>query len=203
MLSILASIVIPQATAAELFPLVPGSKWSYEITGSGSGKYDQEVGFPVEIDGKSLAPILVKVGTKITQTTFYDVAPSGVYILGHDAKKLWEKPLPVFQIGEKGAQWAFDGPSPYENDTAARMALTGQSKWIGERAYLGEKRRCLEVKTETKIGISASTATRFVQKTVYAVGIGMVEMDEEVTLGKTTNKRKVKIVKFERPERGV
>ena len=199
MLTILAATVLQAPSAADFFPLIPGTKWTYEMTGSGSGSYTQEVGFPVDVEGKKLTPIFVKSGSKITQTTFYDCASTNVSLLGYSAKKLFDRPQPVFQIAEKGAQWTFDGPSPYEGDDAGKMSLKGQSKVVGMRDVLGEKRLCLEVKTEAKIGITDDTSTRFVQVAIYAKDVGLAEMDETVTLGKRTNRRKVKLISMEKP----
>ena len=58
----------------------------------------------------------------------------------------------------------------------------------------------MEVKTDAKIGLTGSTATTFKTTTIYAKGLGMVEMDETAQIGKTTNKRKVTLTKFERAQ---
>ena len=196
-LAALLSVGQVQTPASEFFPLEQGMKWQYEYTGDNAGTYSQEVGEPVDLNGKLTAPLLIKTGSKVSQTTYYDVGSAGVYVLGHDPEKLFEKPLPVFQINEKGAKWEFSGPSPYEGDTAAGMAITGQSKLVGLRPVLGDKKLCLEVKSETKIGLTKSTATTFEQTLVYAKGVGLVEFEETIRSGKKTIKRKVKLIKFE------
>jgi hypothetical protein len=186
-----------QVSATEFFPMEAGMKWTYENTGDGGGLYSQEVGEPVDVGGKLASPLLIKVGSKIIQTTFYDVTSSGVYVLGSDPKKFSVKPQPVFQIDARGSKWEYVGPSPYEDDKESGMTMKGQSKLVGLRPALGEKRECLEVKVETKIGLSQATATLFKQTFLYAKGIGLVEMDQTAQSGKRTVVTKVKLLKFE------
>ena len=175
----------------------PGMKWSYESTGSSSGDYVQVVSASTDIDGKVVTLVQIRVKGKVVQTTFYQTSSTGLYVLGHDASKLFEKPQPVYLIGAKGATWEHTGQSPYEDDSESGIKLTGRSRLIGEKTYLGLKRECLEVKTEARIGLTASSATTFKTTAIYAKGIGMVEMEESVQHGKTSNKRKVTLLKFE------
>lgn len=189
-----------QGTALEFFPMEPGMKWQYESSGSSTGTYSQEVGASTDIDGKLVTIVHIKDKGKTLQTTFYESTTNGLYVLGHDAKKLFEKPQPVFILAEKGAKWDHTGPSPYADDDAGGLKLTGQSKFIGMKTYLGEKHLCLEVKTDVQIGLTGSTATNFKTTTIYAKGIGMVEMEETAKIGKTTTKRKINLIKFERPK---
>ena len=191
-----------QVSATDFFPIEVGMKWSYEISGDGVGSYTQLVGESIDLDGKTLLPVLVKNGAKVTQTTFYDVRSSGVYILGNDPKKFLENPQPVFMLDAKGAKWDFVGPSPYEDDKASGMTIKGQSKLVNPRLVLGEKRECLEVKAEIKIGLSQSTATSFKQTSTYAKGIGLVEMDQTAQYGKRSVVTKVKLLKFEGSKAG-
>lgn len=197
---IATSAIAVQGTASDFFPMEPGMKWTYESSGSASGSYSQEIGASTDVDGKMVTLVQIKVKSKTVQSTFYETTLNGLYVLGHDAKKLFEKPQPVFILAAKGANWEYSGPSPYEDDDSGGMKLTGQSKAIGSRLYLGEKRDCMEVRTEAKIGLTGSTATTFKTTTIYAKGIGMVEMDETAQNGKTTNKRKVMLTKFERAQ---
>lgn len=194
----LALALLPQLTVADFFPLRPGMAWTYEITGDRPSIYQQKVGPAVEVSGKMIPPVLILSATgKTIQTTFYERTDVAVFVLGHDPKNLFLKPQPVFQFDPKGAKWEFEGPSPYEDDKESGMKMVGQSKLVGQRSYLGENRDCLEVKTETKIGLTASTATTFKQTAIYAKGLGMVEMDESAQQGRNTTRRKVKIIKFE------
>lgn len=197
-LALLASIsTMSQVSAAEFFPIAPGMKWEYETAGDGAGAYRQTVGGAIDIEGTMMAPLNIVINSRVVQTIFYKVTTGGVFVLGSDPKKFPEKPQPVFMIDAKGAKWSFEGPSPYEDDKAAGMRSTGQSRMIGDRTYLGQKRECLEVKSETKIGLSESTATLIKQTTIYAKGLGMAEHDEVVQYGKRTTKRKVKLINFE------
>ncbi len=197
---IAGSTLFLQSTATEFFPMEPGMKWTYESSGSSAGSYTQEIGASTDVDGKQITLVQIRVKGKVVQSTFYETSTNGLYVLGHDAQKLFEKPQPVFILAAKGASWDHTGPSPYEDDDAGGIKLAGHSKLIGVKTYLGEKRECLEVKTEAKIGITESTATVFKTTTIYARGLGMVEMDEAVQRGKTTNKRKVTLLKFERAQ---
>jgi len=199
-ISVLAST--NQVGAKDFFPLEPGMSWSYEVTGDAGGAYIQEVGSPMDVGGTMRTPLVIKIGGKVVQTAFYDIAPSAIYVLGHDPKAFFEHPQPVFQLEGKGSKWEFEGPSPYEDDKVARMRVKGQSKLVGSKTVLGEKRECLEVDTETKIGLSESTATVFKRQATYAAGVGLVEMTENVQLGKRSQKRKVKLVKFESKKAG-
>lgn len=194
---IAGSALLPQSTAADFFPMDPGMKWTYESTGNSAGGYTQEVSASTDIDGKVVTLVQIRVKGKVVQSTFYQTSTNGLYVLGHDANKLFDKPQPVYVVAAKGATWEHTGPSPYEDDVESGIKLTGRSKLIGEKTYLGLKRECLEVKTEARIGLTSSTATTFKTTAIYAKGIGMVEMEETAQLGKTTNKRKVTLLKFE------
>lgn len=202
MLTALIAVAVAQISAKDFFPLNPGTRWTYEISGEGAGTYVQEVGFPVEVGGQERCPILIKSGSKITQTTFYDVSDAGVYVLGHNAKKLLEKPQPVFQVGEKETKWAFEGASPYEDDTAARIFIKGQSKVVGLRDVLGTKRLCLEVKSDVRIGITEETSTKIQQTSLYAQSVGLVQFEDTKSLGRRIVKTKVKLLKYDAPEGG-
>ncbi|HJP84157.1 MAG TPA: hypothetical protein VJ835_11715 [Fimbriimonadaceae bacterium] len=184
-------------SAAEFFPMKPGMVWEYETTGDGAGTYTQQIGAAVDAGGTMRAPMVIKIAGKEIQSTFYELTPTGVFVIGHEPKKLFAKPQPVFQTGEKGAKWDFIGPSPYEDDKEARLVIKGESKWAGQRNVLGQKRDCLVVKTENRIGLSESTATLFKNEAVYAKDVGLVEMDETVQFGKTQHKRHVRLVKFD------
>jgi hypothetical protein len=184
-IALMGSIVA--GSAADYFPMPAKARWDYETTGDGAGLYSQVV---------MHTPIEILIGGKTVASTFYQVTPGGVYVLGTNPKSFYERPQPVFIFDEKGTKWDFDGPSPYEADKQARMFMKGQSKSIGQRSVAGEKRDCIEVRTETKIGLSEKTATVFTQISIYAKGIGLAEMDETIQFGRTTNKRKVKLIKF-------
>lgn len=191
-----------QSAAKDFFPMEPGMKWSYEVTGDGGGTYSQEIGTPIDVGGTLRNPLLIKVSGRLVQTTFYDIQGSGVYVIGHDPKVLFEKPQPVFQLEGKGSKWEYEGPSPYDDDKSARMRVKGQSKLVGQRTVLGEKRECLEVDTETRIGLSESTATLFKRSGLYAKGVGLVQMEENVSVGRRSQKRKVQLTKFESAKAG-
>lgn len=195
---IAGSTLFLQNSAADYFPMEPGMKWTYETTGGGA--YAQEISASTDVDGKLVTLVQIKIKGKVVQSTFYQTSSTGLYVLGHDVNKLFDKPQPVFLLSAKGASWEHSGPSPYEDDVESGIKLTGRSKLIGIKTYLGEKRECLEVKTEAKIGLTESTATTFKTTAIYAKGVGMVEMDETAQRGKTTNKRKVTLVKFERAQ---
>ncbi len=197
---IAASALTTQNPATDYFPLQPGMRWTYECSGSVVGSYNQEIGASTDIDGKQVTLVHIKERGKTTQTTFYEASENGVYILGHDAKKLFEKPQPVFILSQKGAEWTHNAPSPYDDDPSAGINLKGRSKFIGTKTYLGTKRECIEVKTEAKIGLTGTTATTFNTTTIYAKGIGMVEMQETAKIGKTSTQRKIVISKFELPQ---
>lgn len=197
-LALIASVCsMSQVSAADFFPMQQGMKWEYETTGDGSGYYKQSVGGAIDVEGTMMAPINIIIRNKVVQTIFYQVSPGGVHVLGTDPKSFLDKPQPVFMFDQKGTKWSFDGPSPYEDDSAARMRISGTSRIVGQRTYLGEKRECLEVKTETKIGLSEATSTVIKQSYIYAKGLGMAEFDEVITRSKSTIKRQVKLIKFE------
>jgi hypothetical protein len=197
-LALIASLSsMSQVSAVDFFPMAPGMNWIYETTGDGAGMYRQSVGGAIDIEGTMMAPLNIIINNKVVQTTFYRVSLSGVSVLGSDPKAFLEKPQPVFQVDSKGTKWSFEGPSPYEGDKIERMRITGESKIVAPRTYLGEKRECLEVKSETKIGLSESSATVIKQTAYYAKGLGLAELDEVIRAGKRTLKRQVKLIKFE------
>jgi len=197
-LALVAVAVQNPLTAGDFFPMQPGTVWTYESSGDQSGIYDQAIGQAANIGGKTIHPVLTVNNGKILMKTFYEATPSGLYILGQDPEKPFAKPQPVFQFDPKGAKWEFEGASPYESDTQAGMRMTGSSKLVGERDVLGEKRLCLEVKSDTKIGLTSESATTFKQTMVFAKDVGMVSLEQSAQLGRRTTKFKVKLIKFEK-----
>ena len=98
---IAASSIAFQSNASEFFPMEPGMKWTYESSGSSTGSYSQEIGASTDVDGKMVTLVQIKVKGKTVQSTFYETTSNGLYVLGHDAKKLFEKPQPVFILDPK------------------------------------------------------------------------------------------------------
>lgn len=198
LLALVAAAIQTAPTASDFFPMEAGMKWTYESSGDQSGMYEQAIGAPMAYAGKSLPPLLTISKGKVVAKTFYEATPSGLYILGQDPGTPFERPQPVYQFDPKGAKWTFDGPSPYEDDKGSGLRMTGESRLIGEREYLGAKYLCLEVKTDTRIGPTTQVSTQFKQTMTFAKGVGMVAMEQSAQFGKRTTKFKVKIVKFEK-----
>lgn len=200
--AIATAFLAPLATAADFFPLTPGTTWTYQISGDFSGSVLQKALEPTEIEGQSepLPALSVSSQGKVVSTVFYQAKSQGVYVLGTDPSKLYATPQPVFEFGDKGTKWTFNGPSPYENDKASTLRMTGQSKAIGMRDVLGVKRECIEVKTETKIGHSDEASTTVKRTSIYAKGVGLVETQETSQFGKRQTKLTTKLAKFEPAE---
>jgi hypothetical protein len=197
-LALVAAALQSPLSPADFFPMEAGMKWTYESSGDQTGVYEQSIGAPVAYAGRTLAPLLTLSNGKVVAKTFYESTPTGLYILGQDPGKQFDKPQPVFQFDPKGVKWSFDGPSPYDDDKGSGMRMSGESRLIGEREFLGAKHLCLEMKTDTLIGPTSEVSTQFKQTMVFAKGVGMVAMEQSARFGRRNTKFKVKILKFEK-----
>lgn len=195
-------LIAPGVSAADYFPLKTGMKWSYEVSGDAVGAYEVQVTTPADINGTSTPQVLVMTQGKVTQHVFYGVDSSTVSVIGTDPKKPFSKPQPVFQIGDKPTKWDFTGDSPYEDDKGAMILISGSAKTIGTRDVLGTRRDCIEVKTETRIGYNQAASTLFKQTSVYAKGVGLIQVQEVSQSGRQTIKKNTKLTKFETAEAG-
>ncbi|MCB8933192.1 MAG: hypothetical protein H6534_07095 [Chthonomonadaceae bacterium] len=190
-----ASILAP--SAADYFPLVPGTKWHYEEhVGKGVTIHLDEVLEPVDVGGHPATPIASSLNGHVYDTVYYRVVDDTVMLVAYDAKKPLELPVPILKVGDGRIRWEHVGETQLANEPAA-LSMKCESAPKGEREVLGRRVPVIELKVDASVGGSDMTGIRNRQTAIYAKGIGLVELKGEGTVGPRTTKFERKLVKFE------
>jgi len=201
----LAAIALNQTatpTASSFYPLVPGVAWTYVTTPGGTETTDT-VGEPIRLNGKDAYPVRTTFKGQSMGATYYRIEGDTVYTLGFDRSGgqgiIELRPQhPVLKLGAPKASWTYVGFSPFvkENDP---FQFKASSQLLGKRDVLGTEREILEVVMDAQIG-ETGVGAKVKQTTLYARGVGMIEMTEDSIVGKEKHHRVVKLVKFTVPQ---
>lgn len=200
MLPLLAATLLSQTptvtlSAADFFPLVQGTRRTYEEKSRDTSQNVDQVGPAVQIKGADAIPIITQVNGQTVTTTFYRVSGDTVYLIANDMDHPLPKPLPILQVGDKPLQWDYQGLAG-EDKWAEAISMKGASKMLGEKMVLGKKVPVLEVKLVTTMG--PSMAREVIEQTAtYAKGIGLVELTSKTTVGKRSATNQLRLVKVE------
>lgn len=186
---IAAAVILQTPSVAEFFPLDVGIRWHYRANGSSDITIDS-VGKSIEIEGSPTTPILAQE----KYPTYYRAQGDTVYKVADDPKKPISPNMPVLKIGKSIVKWRWDG-----YDEGMPLSIESQSFPPKERDVLGKKTTVVEVRTLATLG-SPDSGMKFRQTSYYAKGVGLIEMNEELTVAKRTDKRGLKLIKFERPD---
>lgn len=201
-LAAVASVLIAPGTAAEFFPLTPGTKWTYaSMVGTMASEQVDEALAPVEIGGELATPIQTKVQNRVVGTSYYRVSGDTVFLLAEDPKKPYATPMPIFKVGEGRTSWKSEGSGSFMGSLAP-FVLKGESNLKREWKFPLGPKDTFEVKMETIIGTNEKAAIRGKQSAYYAKGIGLIEMLSEQKVNGQTSKMTLKLLKFEVPESG-
>lgn len=182
-------------SAADFFPLVTGTRRTYEEKAKDTSQNVDQVGPTVQIKGVDAIPIITQVNGQTVTTTFYRVDGDTVYLIANDMDHPLPKPLPILQVGDKPMQWDYSGLAGTDK-WAEAISMKGSSRMLGEKMVLGKKVPVLEVKLVTTMG--PSMAREIIEQTAtYAKGIGLVELSSKTTVGKRSATNQLRLIKVE------
>jgi hypothetical protein len=188
----------PRGPAADFFPVLPGSQWSYEETERGSRRrsvFLDEAEDPVLVGGKPAFVVATRVSGGPRQRTYYRIEGDQVFVVGYQPDQPLADPIPILQASDKRTDWVFTGETVFARDKVP-MTMRGSARRVGMRTILGERRECLEVTLEATVAAAGNFALRNKQVAVYAKGIGLVEMKETGEIGERKYERTRKLVTF-------
>lgn len=198
MITLLLAVAIAAPSAADYFPLVPGTKWHYEErVGRGVTIHLDEVLEPVEVGGHMATPIASSLNGHVYDTVYYRIVDDTVMLVAYDAKKPLELPVPILKVGDGRVKWEHVGETELANEPAA-LSMKCESAPKGEREVLGRRVPVVELKVDASVGGSDMTGIRNRQTAIYGKGIGLIEIKGEGTVGPRTTKFERKLVKMER-----
>jgi hypothetical protein len=201
--TLLAITAFAPASAAEFFPLAPGTRWTYQDE-NGVESVD-EAGDDFELNKKL-------TGTPVTTTTagrnggvmFYRLDADSLQLLGY-ANTLTDKsqtvlgePQPIFRIGAPKSDWKYIGEVSTQMGPVLLQA-TGNSTRGGRMKVLSQDVETLRTHIVTRIG-NDKNGVEITQDVVYGKGIGMAEMMTATKAQGKTVKSVLKLVKFEPPK---
>jgi len=196
--ALLATAIASGPTASDFFPLVPGTRMTYEERSAQTTTTVDEVGQPQELAGVKVIPVKTSENGREIAQTFYKVEPTTISVVGYDAKNPLPSPLPVVKFGDPSARWHFEGPASNDN-LAEPLTVDGEARLKGTRDVLGRKVEVLEVKLTSIVG--AGPAREMSEQTaLYGKGIGMIEFVSKMRVGKKTLSRVLRLVKLEEPK---
>lgn len=187
----------PVPTAADFFPLTPGTRWTYRETIEGTRRtYVDEAGEPVAIGERSATPIVTKRGTALIGTTFYAIAGDRIEIVAEeDARNVLAPPRPLFEVGADERKWTFDGTVPY-NLRMVPIKIEGRSKRGGPREFDGKPVATLSVTISAVIKIGRRDNITQNQEAVYGAGIGLLEMRQKGKTKQGESSTELELVEF-------
>mgnify|MGYP005837200871 CR=1 FL=1 len=182
--------------AGDFFPLVPGTRWVYqERTDRQVNTYTDEVGPPVDIDGKPAFPIVSTQDGRTVDTVHYRVEGDSVLIVAYDPRRPLFNPRTVLKVGRGRATWRWEGGTPLLGADVP-LKMSGSSQIIGKRDVLGVEREVLEVKLDGELQILPEQTARISQTALYARGVGLFEMRSRQTSGSRRSESVLRLVSF-------
>lgn len=197
MTTLLLAVALLGPSAADFFPLVPGTKWHYEEqVGKNVTIHLDEVLAPVEIGGSPATPIASSLSGHVYDTLYYRIVGDTVFLVAYNPKKPLKIPVPVLKVGDGRVKWEYTGETELAEEPAA-LSMKCESAARGEREVLGKRVPVLELKIDAFVGGAGATGIRNRQTALYAKGIGLIEMKGEGTVGPRTTKFVRKLIKLE------
>ncbi len=195
-LAIASALVSP---ASDYFPLVPGTKWTYQESGERTKfMIVDEVKAPSAIGGRQAFPIVSTLDGRLLETRYYRIEGDTVLLVAFDKQKPLTVPHPILKVGDHKTVWEFTGVTPFMN-SLAEFAFKADSERKGKRSILGREAECVEVRINGIVDGGGGTKLESRQTAVYAKGIGLVEMRERRVIARNTVESTVRLVQFEAP----
>jgi hypothetical protein len=195
--TLLAATFLTASPADDFFPLVPGTRRTYEeVSGGAKATSVDEVGASVDVAGKPAIPITTKVGDQVVGMGYYRSEPEGIFLIGNDPKQPLPKPMPLLIFNGSMGNWEYSGHTSAAKNAAEFVNVAGEARVKGERNVLGRKVPVIEVHLVTMVDAGLARVT-IDQTSIYAKGIGLVETVTKQGRGKKQSTQVLRLVKVE------
>ncbi|MGV3617582.1 MAG: hypothetical protein ACO1SV_19835 [Fimbriimonas sp.] len=188
------------APASDYFPLVPGTRTTYEEKTLESVVTTDVVEAPVEIAGVMTTPVTTYQYGKRVNTAYYRVDADSVSIIAYDKANPLPTPLPILKMpGEAKMVWDFSGPGSSEK-MAEPLAMKGESEFLKtEREVFGKKVPVLQVRMTAVVG-GGKAKEEIEQVAIYGKGIGLIETTSTTKINKRKAVSVLRLTKIEPPK---
>lgn len=190
----LAAMITPQsASVADYFPLREGDEWVYEEVTRGRSRetFTDTVGETIEIAGAPATAIVTTGADGSKEATYYRVVNDKVFVIAFDPKNPIKNGYAIIDFSAPRNKWDFLGETNFMGAKAS-LDLKGTWKKAGTREIDGVKRELIEVTLDAVVvDEEASGATGMAvgvknkQTSIYANGIGLIEMRQEAQMGRS------------------
>lgn len=219
-LALFAAVALDQC---EFFPLIPGSVFTYEEKiGKQIYAISQKVGQPETTkSGKQVITMETDSGTGEPELIRYLVTPDTVSLYNEFVQKKTEvarteegattptEPVaaagpqevrhvqiyPVLKATKSKESWSYVGKTELLGE-ATSLNLLGNSKYLGVRNVLGQKREVLQVELKMVVGAGSGPAILSESVSLYAKGLGLYELKETNRIGTRKAERIRKLLSF-------
>jgi hypothetical protein len=165
--------------AADYFPCSPGLVRTYQEKKSHTLMVNK-VGDALDMGGTPVYPITQSNGGAV-RPTYYRIEQGSVSIVAYDLKHPLPDPMPVLKIAKDEVAWEFHGKTA-TGPEGEMLRETAKAHLGGTRTILGQKVDVLVVEMRAVRGLGAS-GVRYQQETIYAKGMGAVEIKTSAWLG--------------------
>jgi hypothetical protein len=194
--ALFALAAVQTTSVSDYFPLNDGDEYVFtDEAGLQSYTITDRVKGPVKVGDKEAFQVDSYLGSKTFGSAFYSVEGKKVMVVAYEKEKPLPSPFPVFQLPEEGARWAFSGSTTFLDEDVA-VAIVGEVKKTKNYTFLGQSKEAIEVKMKTDDGRIVTEQT-----SIYAKGIGLLEMREVITINKRKQERKRRLVSY-KPGKG-
>ncbi len=197
-----AAIVCQIGTAADYFPLEPGTKKVYEHTrGKLVSTQTDVVGTPLVIGGQTLTPVKTESNGQTIGTTYYQINGDTVSSVGvvrrkvdGEVKDICLPPVTILKVGENRLEWySTELVSWFGKEYPQHLKATANYK--GKRKLFGKEVDVIEVKYQITLGEGAGIAdVHSTMTALYARGIGLFEQKDESIVNKVKTKQTLKLI---------
>jgi len=194
---LIATAALAGTGVADYFPLKEGTKWHYHETGSGSPQVVVDEALPaVQIGGKPSVPVETRMDGRSIEKRYYRIDGDTVYLVAYDAEQPLSLPIPILKLGDGRTTWTYAGKTMFLGG-AVPLEFKAQAVPKGKRDVLGSDRECVEVTMEARIDGGGGMAVVSRQVSLFAAGVGLVEMKQRQTVAKNTSESTTKLVRIE------
>jgi len=201
-LTLACGLAFHSNTAADFFPLVTGTLRRYEQKTGDLTQVVNIVGKGMDMGGAMAIPMTETPMGHSPTVTYYRVDGDQVVIIANDLKHPLPSPMPILKVGPGKVEWDFRGATQ-TGPQGELLQVHGESHLAGQREVLGKKVDIIDVKLSFSVG-SGMTQLIYEQHTIYARGLGMVEMTTKARLGKgkPQPEQVTRLVSIEEPKQG-
>lgn len=177
---------LPQAKSApdasRFFPLVPGSKWTYDENLNGIQRTTTEVvDGPLRVGPNAdVFSIASSAPGERSEFAFFRINGPEVYTVAYDPKVPLDPPIRILTVANKGS-WSGSSKVKFERANGT-LSYKASVRKENPRQVLGTTREVLLVEMTSKIALEGVGTIETIQKSWYAEGIGLIESDRTADL---------------------